>query len=126
MATVFRFDSGQFELPDVVPLAVQPNPRQRFLTGMEDARPSSHDRRQPSEVTPLDERLQPCGAAFIGEAEWRSSDMLTLWHARPVRAPYLAVDLPLNGSDRQRVILRVTHCESFGLDYAIRGDVMGS
>lgn len=126
MATVIRFDAAQFEFPDVAPLRAQPHPLQQFLTGMEDTRPAPHGARQRSQVTPLDERLQPCGAVFSGEVEWRSSDMLTLWHARPVRAPYLAVDLPLNGSDRQRLILRVTQCESFGLDYAVRGDVMGS
>jgi hypothetical protein len=126
MATVFRIDPGQFEFTDVVPLPVPADRQQRFLAGFEDTRQPRPNVRVLSQVTPLDERLQPCGAAFIGEVEQRSADTMALWHARPVRAPYLAVDLPLDEVRQQRVILRVTHCDSYGLDYVIRGDVMGS
>jgi hypothetical protein len=126
MATVTRFDFGQFEHSDAVVSSMRPHPQQRFLTGMEDARVAPQASPQRAQVTPLDDRLQPCGAAFTGEVERSSADTLALWHARPIRAPYLAVDLPLGEGGQERVILRVTRCESFGLDYAIRGDVMGS
>jgi hypothetical protein len=126
MATITRFDFGNFNIPDEVVSSVRPHPQQRFLTGMDEARQVPPAMPQPAQVTPLDERLQPCGTAFRGEIERRSPDTMTLWHARPVRAPYLAVDLPAGEGREERVILRVTQCASFGLDYAIRGDVMGS
>ncbi|HVX13585.1 MAG TPA: hypothetical protein VHC22_20545 [Pirellulales bacterium] len=126
MATAIRFDAGQFDVPEVLPLRTQPHPRQRYLAGMEDARRFAGGARLTAEITPLDERLQPCGVAFAGDVEWRAADTMTVWHARPARSPYLAVDVPCEGGNRQRIILRVTQCESFGLDYAIRGDVMGS
>jgi hypothetical protein len=77
-------------------------------------------------VTPLDDRLQPCGTPFLADAERRSPDTVTVWHARPVHAPYLAADMPAAEGRSERLVLRVTNCESFGLDYVIRGDVMGS
>lgn len=126
MATITRFDFGQFNVPDAVPSRTQPHPLQRCLSGMDLAQPSLSSTRQRAQVTPLDERLQPCGAAFTGDIERRSLDTLVLWHVRPVRSPYLAVDLPLAEGRQERLVLRVTHAESFGLDYLIRGDVMGS
>ncbi|MGH7134133.1 MAG: hypothetical protein ACREHD_00245 [Pirellulales bacterium] len=125
MATVLRIDPGPFEFAEIVSLPARPVPRQQLLAGMEDSEAPPNVRLF-SQVTPLDERLQACGAAFISEVERRSADTMCLWHARPVRAPYLAVDLPLDEVRQQRVILRVTDCDSYGLDYAIRGDVMGS
>lgn len=126
MATITRFDFGQFEHCDMVASAVRPHPAQRFLTGMEDACVAQPVSPQRAQITPLDERLQPCGVSFLGDVERHAPDTMGLWHARPIRAPYLAVDLPLGEARQQRIILRITHCESFGLDYAIRGDVMGS
>lgn len=126
MATLFRIDPAQFDFSDVVPQREQPHPRQQFLAGMEDKSASAPRVRVFSQVTPLDERLQPCGAAFLSEVERRLADTLWLSHTRPVRAPYLAVDVPLDDVRQQRVILRITHCQSYGLDYTIRGDVMGS
>lgn len=126
MATLFRIDPGPFSFSDVTPRHEQPHPRQRSLAGMEDDSASVARVRLFSQVTPLDEQLQPCGGQFLSEVERRSADTLWLSHTRPVRAPYLAVDLPLDDVCQQRVILRVTHCESYGLDYTIRGDVMGS
>lgn len=124
MATLFRIDPGQFDFSDMMPPRERPHPLQRFLDGIEhDAAPRV---RQFSQVTPLDERLQPCAAAFLCEVERRSADTMSLSHTRPVRVPYLAVDVPLDEVRQQRIILRVTHCDSYGLDYTIRGDVMGS
>ncbi|HET6883339.1 MAG TPA: hypothetical protein VFI31_24530 [Pirellulales bacterium] len=126
MATVFRIDPGQFDFSDVVPLPAPAQPRQQFLSGFEDVRQPQATVRVLSQVIPLDERLQPCGTAFVGEIERRTADTLALWHTRPVRAPYLAVDVPLDEIRQERVVVRVTHCDSYGLDYVIRGDVMGS
>lgn len=126
MTTIIRFDFARFDVPEAVPSRVPPHPLQRALLGMEDAQVSPSATHQRAQVTPLDERLQPCGAAFVGEVERRLPDAMALWHARPARSPYLAVDLPPTEGRQERVILRVTHCESFGLDYVIRGDVMGS
>ena len=124
MATITRFDFGQFEQSEMV--ASSAHPAQRFLKGMEDARVAPQPTSQRAQITPLDERLQPCGVSFMSDVEPQSPDTMGLWHARPIRAPYLAVDLPVGEARQERIILRITHCESFGLDYAIRGDVMGS
>jgi hypothetical protein len=126
MATITRFDLGQFEQSDMVVSSVRPHPAQRFLLGMEDSLVAVQASPQQAQFTPLDERLQPCGVSFQGDIERRSPDTMFLWHARPVRAPYLAVDVLVGEARQERVVLRITHCESFGLDYAIRGDVMGS
>jgi hypothetical protein len=125
MAAITSFDFRQFEQSDRVVSSARPHPLQRFLTGMEDTQvaPAMPPRAQ---ITPLDERLQPIGAPFVVEVERRSPDTMALWHARPIRAPYMAVDVPLGETAQERVILRITQCESFGLDYCIRGDVMGS
>lgn len=125
MTTLFRIDPGPFDVSATV-RSERPNPLDRVVSGKESCPAPIPRVRQFSQVTPLDERLQPCGAAFIGEVERRSSDAVSLSHSRPVRAPYLAVDLPLDEVRQQRVILRITHCESYGLDFVIRGDVMGS
>lgn len=125
MTTLFRIDPGPFDL-SATAHRERPCPLDRPVAGRENRPAPAPQVRQLSQVTPLDERLQPCGAAFIGEVERRSSDTVSLSHSRPVRAPYLAVDLPLDEVRQQRVILRITHCESYGLDYVIHGDVMGS
>jgi hypothetical protein len=126
MATITRFDFGQFEVCNADSSSLKAHPLQRFLSGMEDANavPSSASGRV--QVTPLDDRLQPCGTPFLADAARRSPDTITVWHARPIHVPYLAVDLPAAEDRQERVILRVTNCESFGLDYVIGGDVMGS
>jgi hypothetical protein len=126
MTTTTRFDFPQFDVSGATISPVRPHPQQQLLAGMEDTLPVPRGAPQRAQVTPLDERLQPCGMPFSGEVERRSTDSMALWHARPVRAPYLAVDVPMTDGREERVILRVTQCESFGLDYAIRGDVMGS
>ena len=126
MSTMTRFDLGQFEVCRADASAARPHPRQRFLSGMEDAQgaPTSAPRRV--QVTPLDERLQSCGTPFLADVERQSPDTVTLWHARPVHVPYLAVDLATAEGGCERVVVRVASCESFGLDYVISGDVMGS
>lgn len=126
MTTTTRFDFPQFDVSGAAILPVRPHPQQRFLAGMEDVQHAPRRAPQQAQVTPLDERLQPCGTPFSGEIELWSSDSIALWHARPVRAPYLAVDRAMTDGPEERVVLRVTQCESFGLDYVIRGDVMGS
>lgn len=125
MTTLFRIDPGQFDFSEAA-RSQRPHPLDHLAAGGESCRAPAKKVRQLSQVTPLDERLQPCGEAFVGEIERRSAQALSLSHSRPVRAPYLAVDLPLDEVRQQRVVLRVTHCESYGLDYIIRGDVMGS
>ncbi|HWB08061.1 MAG TPA: hypothetical protein VG826_02365 [Pirellulales bacterium] len=126
MATITRFDFGQFEAYNADASSVRPHPQQRFLTGMEGAQVAPSSILPRVQVTPLDDRLQPCGTPFLADAERRSSDTIAVWYARPVHVPYLAVDLPAAEGQHERVILRVTRCESFGLDYVIGGDVMGS
>ena len=126
MSTITRFDFGQFEVYPADASSQRPNPRQQFLSGMEDARPAPTPASPRVQVTPLDDRLQPCGAPFLADAQRRSPDSVTVWHARPIHVPYLAVDLPTSDGRCERVILRVANCESFGLDYMIGGDVMGS
>ena len=126
MSTITRFDLGQFEVYNPDASSVRPHPRQRLLSGMEDAHLAPASASFRVQVTPLDDRLQPCGTPFLADAERRSSDTVTVWHARPIHIPYLAVDLPASEGECERVILRVTDCESFGLDYRIGGDVMGS
>lgn len=128
MATVSRFDLAQFSLPQPLKSGSTSAfvPDQPF--GQVSIAPPSTD--VPSSVihaqaVPLDERLQPCGSAFECEAFRSTADTVTLWHIRPVRTRYLAVDLPA-GETIERVVVRVTRCESFGLDFAVRGDVMGS
>jgi hypothetical protein len=126
MATVTRFDFGQFEVYDAGASSGRPHPQQRFLSGMEDAQPPSASLLPGVQVTPLDDRLQPCGTPFLADAERRSPDTVMVWRARPIHVPYLAVELPAAEGRCECVVLRVAQCESFGLDYVIRCDVMGS
>ena len=127
MATVSRFDVAQFGLSQPlnrtanVPATGQPF--RELAVGASTADTPSPAMR--TQALPLDERLQPCGTAFECEAFRSSADTVTLWHIRPVRTRFLAVDLPV-GESIERVVVRVTRCESFGLDFAVRGDVMGS
>jgi hypothetical protein len=126
MATLFRIDPAPLHYSDETPRHQGTSPQQRLPAGVDgDSTPNARVRLF-SQVTPLDERLQPCGAAFVSEVERRSADTVWLSHTRPVRAPYLAVDVALDEVRQQRLILRITHCQSYGLDYNIRGDVMGS
>jgi hypothetical protein len=126
MSTITRFDFGQFEVYNADASSPRPHSRQRLLSGMEDAHLAPASAPSHVQVTPLDDRLQPCGTPFLADAERRSPDTVTVWHARPIHVPYLAVDLPAAEGRYEQVILRVTNCESFGLDYVIGGNVMGS
>lgn len=126
MSTITRFDFGQFEVCNVDSSSGRAQPQQRFLLGMEDAQLAPASVSSRVQVTPLDDRLQPCGTPFLADAQRRSADAVTVWHARPIHVPYLALDLPVAEGRCERVIVRVANCESFGLDYVIGGDVMGS
>ncbi|HQU46022.1 MAG: hypothetical protein B7Z73_10685 [Planctomycetia bacterium 21-64-5] len=125
MATVSRFDLGQFNLSHSSYPGSQAQPVRRSTVAANQAvdgltSPAVHAR-----ATPLDERLQPCGSPFECDALRSTVDSVTLWHIRPVRTRFLAVELPV-GASVERLVVRVTRCESFGFDFAVRGDVMGS
>ncbi|HVA49111.1 MAG TPA: hypothetical protein VNH11_22300 [Pirellulales bacterium] len=125
MATVSRFDLGQFNLSHSSYPGSQEQPVQRSTVAADQAIDGPTWPAARARATPLDERLQPCGSPFECDAMRATADSVTLWHIRPVRTRFLAVELPV-GEWVERLVVRVTRCESFGLDFAVRGDVMGS